>query len=128
MWGLPQKQNARRAYKIRLCGHLRRYKKIVKKTYMIYTNKMLNIDNLNRKRLNFRHGYKNPRPHFCNRSTLIIHIWLIIDLSRLHDVRFRLWHLCSIFANNIIAKLSVNNRDRIFFIAGLLICYDILLN
>ena len=29
---------------------------------------------LNSKRLNFRHGYKNPRPHFCNRSTLIIHI------------------------------------------------------
>ena len=29
---------------------------------------------LDRKRLNFRHGYKNPRPHFCNRSTLIIHI------------------------------------------------------
>ena len=26
------------------------------------------------KRLNFRHGYKNPRPHFCNRSTLTIHI------------------------------------------------------
>ena len=26
------------------------------------------------KRLNFRHGYKNPRPHFCNRSTLIIRI------------------------------------------------------
>ena len=38
MWGLPQKQNARRAYKIRLCGHLRRYKKIVKKTYIIYNN------------------------------------------------------------------------------------------
>ena len=37
MWGLPQKQNARRADKIRLCGHLRRYKKIVKKTYIIYT-------------------------------------------------------------------------------------------
>ena len=36
MWGLPQKQNARRAYKIRLCGHLRRYKKIVKKTYIIF--------------------------------------------------------------------------------------------
>ena len=36
MRGLPQKQNARRAYKIRLCGHLRRYKKIVKKTYIIY--------------------------------------------------------------------------------------------
>ena len=35
MWGLPQKKNARRAYKIRLCGHLRRYKKIVKKTYII---------------------------------------------------------------------------------------------
>ena len=29
-------QNARRAHKIRLCGHLRRYKKIVKKTYIIY--------------------------------------------------------------------------------------------
>ena len=38
MRGLPQKQNARRAYKIRLCGHLRRYKKIVKKTYIIYLN------------------------------------------------------------------------------------------
>ena len=37
MRGLPQKQNARRAYKIRLCGHLRRYKKIVKKTYIIST-------------------------------------------------------------------------------------------
>ena len=36
MWGLPQKQNARRADKIRLCGHLGRYKKIVKKTYIIY--------------------------------------------------------------------------------------------
>ena len=35
MWGLPQKQNARRADKIRLCGHLRRYKKIVKKIYII---------------------------------------------------------------------------------------------
>ena len=35
MWGLPQKKNARRADKIRLCGHLRRYKKIVKKTYII---------------------------------------------------------------------------------------------
>ena len=32
-------QNARRAHKIRLCGHLRRYKKIVKKTYIIYDNK-----------------------------------------------------------------------------------------
>ena len=31
-------QNARRAHKIRLCGHLRRYKKIVKKTYIIYIN------------------------------------------------------------------------------------------
>ena len=35
MRGLPQKQNARRADKIRLCGHLSRYKKIVKKTYII---------------------------------------------------------------------------------------------
>ena len=35
-----------------------------------YQTKILN----ERKRLNFRHGYKNPRPHFCNRSTLIIHI------------------------------------------------------
>ena len=38
MRGLPQKQNARRADKIRLCGHLGRYKKIVKKTYIIYIN------------------------------------------------------------------------------------------
>ena len=38
MRGLPQKQNARRADKIRLCGHLGRYKKIVKKTYIIYYN------------------------------------------------------------------------------------------
>ena len=36
MRGLPQKQNARRADKIKLCGHLRRYKKIVKKTYIIF--------------------------------------------------------------------------------------------
>ena len=51
MWGLQQKQNARRADKIRLCGHLRRYKKIVKKTYIIYvkqlcifvTHRLLNI-------------------------------------------------------------------------------------
>ena len=42
MWGLPQKKNARRAYKIRLCGHLRRYKKIVKKTYIIYENYLSN--------------------------------------------------------------------------------------
>lgn len=42
MRGLPQKQNARRAYKIRLCGHLRRYKKIVKKIYIILC-KILNI-------------------------------------------------------------------------------------
>ena len=41
MWGLPQKQNARRADKIRLCGHLRRYKKIVKKTYIIYAELLL---------------------------------------------------------------------------------------
>ena len=38
MRGLPQKQNARRADKIRLCGHLGRYKKIVKKTYIILIN------------------------------------------------------------------------------------------
>ena len=38
MRGLPQKQNARRADKIRLCGHLGRYKKIVKKTYIILYN------------------------------------------------------------------------------------------
>ena len=41
MRGLPQKQNARRADKIKLCGHLRRYKKIVKKTYIIYNKYIL---------------------------------------------------------------------------------------
>lgn len=35
---------------------------------------IINYKNKSCKRLNFRHGYKNPRPHFCNRSTLIIHI------------------------------------------------------
>jgi len=54
MRGSPQKQNARRAYKIRLCGHLRRYKKIVKKTYIIYdeiinTMFMLKSYNINMK-------------------------------------------------------------------------------
>ena len=44
MWGLPQKQNARRADKIRLCGHLRRYKKIVKKAYIIYFNYFIDLD------------------------------------------------------------------------------------
>lgn len=38
------------------------------------TDKTARIIEDYRKRLNFRHGYKNPRPHFCNRSTLIIHI------------------------------------------------------
>ena len=47
MWGLPQKQNARRADKIRLCGHLRRYKKIVKKTYIICNKFDLNKENSN---------------------------------------------------------------------------------
>ena len=41
MRGLPQKQNARRADKIRLCGHLGRYKKIVKKTYIIYSKSLV---------------------------------------------------------------------------------------
>ena len=41
MRGLPQKQNARRADKIRLCGHLGRYKKIVKKTYIIYNKQYI---------------------------------------------------------------------------------------
>ena len=52
MWGLPQKQNARRAYKIRLCGHLRRYKKIVKKTYIIllkYLEETLNENRIKKK-------------------------------------------------------------------------------
>ena len=43
MRGLPQKQNARRADKIRLCGHLGRYKKIVKKAYIIYYKNNQNI-------------------------------------------------------------------------------------
>ena len=47
----------------------------VKNPYLDIGIKIQNYKNLsNRKRLNFRHGYKNPRPHFCNRSTLIIHI------------------------------------------------------
>ena len=43
MRGLPQKQNARRADKIRLCGHLGRYKKIVKKTYIISSEIIISI-------------------------------------------------------------------------------------
>ena len=43
MRGLPQKQNARRADKIRLCGHLGRYKKIVKKTYIIYLKYLVDL-------------------------------------------------------------------------------------
>ena len=42
-------QNARRAHKIRLCGHLRRYKKIVKKTYIIYNKYLVNKSELNDK-------------------------------------------------------------------------------
>lgn len=44
-------QNARRAHKIRLCGHLRRYKKIVKKTYIISANflKLFSIQQLDRR-------------------------------------------------------------------------------
>lgn len=36
-------QNARRAHKIRLCGHLRRYKKIVKKAYIILFKYYVNL-------------------------------------------------------------------------------------
>ena len=46
MRGLPQKQNARRADKIRLCGHLGRYKKIVKKTYIIVYKYIYSSDSL----------------------------------------------------------------------------------
>ena len=46
MRGLPQKQNARRADKIKLCGHLRRYKKIVKKTYIIYVKPLYSVRSL----------------------------------------------------------------------------------
>ena len=67
MWGLPQKQNARRAYKIRLCGHLRRYKKIVKKTYIIYNEIFSQITNAANKR-NLRdstiHAYCTSVAHF----------------------------------------------------------------
>ena len=55
MWGLPQKQNARRADKIRLCGHLRRYKKIVKKTYIIYDKYESHERFLKSRHLHIRH-------------------------------------------------------------------------
>ena len=74
MWGLPQKQNASRADKIRLCGHLRRYKKIVKKTYIISELKLLNYDARKLKKLpgvflcrilwNFLHKRRNRGPPF----------------------------------------------------------------
>ena len=54
MWGLPQKKNARRAYKIRLCGHLRRYKKIVKKTYIISENSFKKEEREKEKRNEFK--------------------------------------------------------------------------
>lgn len=38
-----EKRNARKADKIRLCGHLRRYKKIVKKTYITSAKNMYSI-------------------------------------------------------------------------------------
>ena len=38
-----EKRNARKADKIRLCGHLRRYKKIVKKTYIIYMKSSVKV-------------------------------------------------------------------------------------
>ena len=53
-------QNARRAYKIRLCGHLRRYKKIVKKTYIIYHN---------------HHNYQdggNPRMNSTSKKAILV--------------------------------------------------------
>ena len=60
MRGLPQKQNARRADKIKLCGHLRRYKKIVKKTYIIY-----NKDDIKKQEsFSFWHTGRNI-PVFC---------------------------------------------------------------
>ena len=49
--------------------------KVDERTLKVIQNNNLSKEELfQSKRLNFRHGYKNPRPHFCNRSTLIIHI------------------------------------------------------
>ena len=61
MRGLPQKQNARRADKIRLCGHLGRYKKIVKKTYIIYSTLYTNyyFTSVKGKKFSFSAGSSN---------------------------------------------------------------------
>ena len=58
-----------------VCGRTDMRKSIDGLCAIIQEQFSMEIDHsLYRKRLNFRHGYKNPRPHFCNRSTLTIHI------------------------------------------------------
>ena len=71
MWGLPQKQNARRADKIRLCGHLRRYKKIVKKTYIIWIQlRYINVKRNNLKNIDIN-KLKNLDVLMCQKITWI---------------------------------------------------------
>ena len=53
-------------------NEIRGYEPLVEELKQLIHKKQYHV--LKGKRLNFRHGYKNPRPHFCNRSTLIIHI------------------------------------------------------
>ena len=78
MWGLQQKQNARRADKIRLYGHLRRYKKIVKKTYIIY----------------LEHFYKTAQSSsicdfYNNLENSIYHVELRKALSLIHEHKYQ---------------------------------------
>ena len=71
MQGLPQKQNARRADKIRLCGHLGRYKKIVKKTYIILYNFLIKLGSVKEYAKLFYHLDDNDKCDVDDKKTML---------------------------------------------------------
>ena len=105
MWGLPQKKNARRADKIRLCGHLRRYKKIVKKTYIIY-NKLYTTKELYKIR---REYYQNIL--FINELQRTCYGSVIEQISEMEE-KMPLYCNASINESNQIALDNILKGDQ----------------
>ena len=123
MWGLPQKQNARRADKIRLCGHLRRYKKIVKKIYIIY-NKLFNIlEKIVDERNNVAHGWVENRIsfsdidneyieyiHYLSKSILEILILSLFNTKYNHGKLYFIGKPIEVYDHHII---GINNKGSL---------------
>ena len=123
MRGLPQKQNARRADKIRLCGHLGRYKKIVKKTYIIYLNIFNRYERNIHVIMSYIRGFHMDFMQLDKPSICILKILLILgtplDIVTLKTIYIRNAHLPTNIIeadfNVLINKMSIQGfiaRDQ----------------